>query len=182
MANRRLQNWGGIPHHKGMIAETIPAWLDLYLDKIHRLDLMGGKKPNHILVNEYLPGQGIMPHLDGDLFYPTITTVSVGSHTVLRFSEPTDQKIVEYKPVISFLLEPRSLLVLQDQLFNNYLHCIEEVESDFIDDTILNLNMCSNKLYVKGSFVKRDTRLSLTIRHVPKTTSFKIFGNKNVYK
>lgn len=177
LSNRRLQNWGGIPHHKGMIAEVIPAWLDNYLERIHSLDIMGGKRPNHVLVNEYLPGQGIMPHRDGDLFYPTITTVSVGSHTVLRFSEPTDKKIVEYQPVFSFLLEPRSLLVLQDRLFSHYLHCIEEVDKDYLDDTVDNLKMCSDK-FVPGTTVSRDTRISLTIRHVPKTTIFKIFGNK----
>ena len=38
----------------------------------------GQVRPNHILLNEYLPGQGIIPHLDGDLFYPTIATVSLG--------------------------------------------------------------------------------------------------------
>lgn len=25
LSNRRLQNWGGIPHPKGMIAEEIPS-------------------------------------------------------------------------------------------------------------------------------------------------------------
>ena len=38
----------------------------------------GQVRPNHILLNEYLPGQGIIPHIDGDLFYPTIATVSLG--------------------------------------------------------------------------------------------------------
>src|SRR5256885_13581058 len=26
--------------------------------------------PNHVLINEYLPGQGIMPHEDGPAYYP----------------------------------------------------------------------------------------------------------------
>ena len=43
----------------------------------------GTVKPNHILLNEYLPGQGISPHLDGDLFYPTIATVSLGNSIVI---------------------------------------------------------------------------------------------------
>lgn len=162
-----------------MIAESIPPWLDNYLEKIHELKLMGGNKPNHVLVNEYLSGQGIMPHLDGSLFYPTITTISLGSHTVLKFSEPSaDEGSMNMNTVFSFLLEPRSLLVLQHKLFHHYLHCIEEVTEDLIDDSIVNLNMCSNK-YVKGNKVSRDTRISMTIRHVPKTTSFKIsIGNK----
>ena len=39
-----------------------------------------GKRPNHVLVNEYLPGQGIMPHTDGPLFHPTIATVFNAVH------------------------------------------------------------------------------------------------------
>ncbi|XP_004927141.1 alpha-ketoglutarate-dependent dioxygenase alkB homolog 6 [Bombyx mori] len=174
LSNRRLQNWGGVPHNKGMIAETIPTWLDLYLERIHKLNVMCGRRPNHVLVNEYTPGQGIMPHLDGNLFYPTITTISVGSHIVLKFLKPTtDNEKVEMQPMFSFLLEPRSLLILQDKLFSHYLHSIEELNEDVIDDSIVNLNMCSDK-YVRGETYKRCTRISLTIRHVPKTTSFKI--------
>lgn len=41
--------------------------------------------PNHVLINEYLPGQGIMPHEDGPAFYPVISTISLGSHTILDF-------------------------------------------------------------------------------------------------
>ncbi|KAM3955886.1 alpha-ketoglutarate-dependent dioxygenase alkB homolog 6 [Aphomia sociella] len=179
LSNRRLQNWGGIPHTNGMIAETIPTWLDKYLENIHKLNVMDGKRPNHVLVNEYLPGQGIMPHLDGSLFYPTITTISVGSHIVLKFLEPNQQTDeIEMSPVFSLLLEPRSLLILQDKLFSYYLHCIEELTEDMLDHTVANLNMCSDK-FVNGSVVPRNTRVSLTIRHVPKTTSFKInIGNK----
>ncbi|XP_028177874.1 alpha-ketoglutarate-dependent dioxygenase alkB homolog 6 [Ostrinia furnacalis] len=179
LSNRRLQNWGGIPHAKGMIAETIPPWLDTYLERIHSLDVMDGKRPNHVLVNEYLPGQGIMPHLDGSLFYPTITTISLGSHIVLKFLEPgDDENDVSMTHAFSLLLEPRSLLILQDELFSHYLHCIEELTEDNLDDTIANLNMCSNN-YTTGSTIPRDTRISLTIRHVPKTTTFKLnIGNK----
>ena len=31
LANRRLQNWGGVPHPKGMIAETMPVWLKVII-------------------------------------------------------------------------------------------------------------------------------------------------------
>lgn len=116
LSNRRLQNWGGVPHNKGMIAESMPTWLDNYLEMIHRLNVMNDKRPNHVLVNEYLPGQGIMPHLDGSLFYPTITTISVGSHIVLKFLKPDTDNVATVH-AFSFLLEPRSLLVLQDELF-----------------------------------------------------------------
>ncbi|CAK1555065.1 unnamed protein product [Leptosia nina] len=173
LSNRRLQNWGGIPHNKGMVAETIPKWLDTYLQKIHKLDLMCDKKPNHVLINEYLPGQGILPHLDGSLFYPTITTISVGSHIVLNFYEPISQDEANLKPQFSFLLEPRSLLILQDQLFSRFLHGIEEIEEDNINASIQNLDMCS-EAYKTGMCIPRATRVSLTIRHVPKTSAFKL--------
>jgi alkylated DNA repair protein alkB family protein 6 len=32
----------------------------VFTERIGKLDLFGGKQPNHVLVNEYLPGQGIM--------------------------------------------------------------------------------------------------------------------------
>nr|XP_054758427.1 alpha-ketoglutarate-dependent dioxygenase alkB homolog 6-like isoform X2 [Lytechinus pictus] len=60
LSNRRLQNWGGLPHPKGMIAEEVPKWLDVYANKIAELGVFGDHIPNHVLVNEYQSGQGIM--------------------------------------------------------------------------------------------------------------------------
>jgi len=87
LANRRLQNWGGVPHPKGMLAEPLPSWLSPLVSRVAEVEVpasddkqqrifTSGKTPNHVLVNEYLPGQGIMPHTDGPLFHPTIATVS----------------------------------------------------------------------------------------------------------
>ena len=45
-----------------------------------------------MLVNEYLAGQGIMAHTDGPLYYPTIATITLGSHTVLDFYKHLDAK------------------------------------------------------------------------------------------
>lgn len=84
--------------------------------KIACLGVFGENTPNHVLVNEYTPGQGIMvitsctlsiqgssskcvinflchapfcqPHLDGALYHPVVTTVSIGSHTLLDFYHP----------------------------------------------------------------------------------------------
>lgn len=42
------------------------------------------------MVNEYKSGQGIMTHFDGPLFYPIITIISCGSHTILEFYEAID--------------------------------------------------------------------------------------------
>ena len=78
LTRRRLQNWGGIPHPNGMISEPIPQvlkkiksllhfhhffflqWLQCCMDKVANLGIFGEKKPNHVLINEYKPNEGIM--------------------------------------------------------------------------------------------------------------------------
>ena len=133
---------------------------------------------NHVLLNEYLPGQGIMPHLDGPLFYPTISTISLGSTTLLNFYRERDEGEGESlqfadRLVTSLFVQPRSLLVLKDDMYEKYLHGIEEIHQDVISDKICNLNDSS----VIGQAFPRSTRISLTIRHVPKTTKMKFkFG------
>jgi hypothetical protein len=37
-----------------------PQWLLVFTQKIGKLHLFGGKQQNHVLVNEYQPGEGIM--------------------------------------------------------------------------------------------------------------------------
>lgn len=177
LSHRRLQNWGGIPHPKGMIAEKLPEWLLVFTEKIGKLDLFGGKQPNHVLVNEYQPGEGIMPHLDGPLFYPTITTISCGSHTMLNFYRPRhlheDAQPVDNLKVVSLLLERRSLVVLQDDMYNEYLHTIPEVQYDTVSGAEVNLELCSGR-YAIGAQLQRTIRISLTVRHVPHTTKLRI--------
>lgn len=68
----------------------------------------------------------------------------------------------------SLLLEPRSLLILQETCYHHYLHGIDERTSDKITDKVLNVNECSSIMLSEE--LTRETRISLTIRHVPKTT------------
>lgn len=162
-----------------MIAETIPSWLQNYVDRINQLNgvFEDGKKANHVLVNEYLSGQGIMPHSDGPLFYPTITTISCGSHTMLEFHEPQesdDGVSMERVSVAKLFVEPRSLLILKDDMYNKYLHSIAEVDEDVIDESISNLSRIISEDHRVGCVLKRTKRLSFTIRHVPKTSKMKI--------
>lgn len=55
-----LLHSGGLPHPKGMLAEKLPDWLLKYTNKISSLGAFAGKAANHVLVNEYKPGEGIM--------------------------------------------------------------------------------------------------------------------------
>ncbi|XP_076167515.1 putative RNA/DNA demethylase ALKBH6 [Ptiloglossa arizonensis] len=176
LSHRRLQNWGGIPHPNGMIAEEIPTWLRKYINKVSSCNVFEKEKlPNHVLINEYLPGQGIMAHSDGPLFYPIVTTISCGSHTLLDFYKRLDStQLQKLNLEFSLLLERRSLFILQGDLYHHYLHSIAERDMDVISKSVIkNLNICKEQ-FSEEQILKRDIRLSLTIRHVPKTSKLKL--------
>ncbi|CAI6364144.1 unnamed protein product [Macrosiphum euphorbiae] len=176
LKNRRLQNWGGIPHAKGLIPETIPDWLQGFVDRVESLQVFPRtNRPNHVLINEYLSGQGIMPHLDGSLFFPTISTINCGSHTVLNFYKPlkTDIEVVSSEKVYSLLLQRRSLLILKDKMYTEYMHGIEEITNDIIDDKISNITFCGSNIQ-NGIPLTRNKRISLTIRNVPRVSKFNL--------
>ncbi|XP_057667245.1 alpha-ketoglutarate-dependent dioxygenase alkB homolog 6 [Diorhabda carinulata] len=168
LSNRRLQDYGGVPHEKGMIPEKIPNWLQIYLNKIKELGVFDNCEPNHVLVNEYSPGQGIMPHTDGPLFYPTICTISCGSHTILEFVENDARR----KKVCDVFLEECSLVIIKDDLYSKYLHSICERKFDTMKDCV-NLELCTKN--AQDEVLERSTRISLTIRNVPKTLKINFF-------
>lgn len=61
LSGRRLQNHGGIVHTKGLIPSPLPRWLQGLADRLHAdIPLFGDKAPNHVLINSYHPGEGIM--------------------------------------------------------------------------------------------------------------------------
>ncbi|KAM6934928.1 putative inactive tRNA-specific adenosine deaminase-like protein 3 isoform 2-T2 [Xenentodon cancila] len=182
LLGRRLQNWGGLPHPKGMLAEKIPDWLQTYCEKISSLGAFSGKAANHVLVNEYKEGEGIMPHEDGPLYHPTVTTISLGSHTLLDFYRPLSSldgeapQTEENRYLFSLLVKPRSLLILQDDMYQRLLHGIKGSAQDTLTDKVVNLSATGA---VPGEALTRGTRVSLTIRHVPKVMKTKlVLGRK----
>ncbi|XP_032984432.1 alpha-ketoglutarate-dependent dioxygenase alkB homolog 6 isoform X3 [Rhinolophus ferrumequinum] len=137
LSGRKLQNWGGLPHPRGMVPERLPLWLQRYVDKVSDLSLFGGLPANHVLVNQYLPGEGIMPR-------------------------PPP------RPAISLLLEPRSLLVLRGAAYTRLLHGIAASRVDPLDTASLPLNAAACPSARPGACLVRGTRVSLTIRRVPR--------------
>nr|XP_048294527.1 alpha-ketoglutarate-dependent dioxygenase alkB homolog 6 isoform X2 [Myodes glareolus]XP_048294535.1 alpha-ketoglutarate-dependent dioxygenase alkB homolog 6 isoform X2 [Myodes glareolus] len=159
-----------------MVPERLPPWLQRYVDKVSDLSLFGGLPANHVLVNQYLPGEGIMPHEDGPLYYPTVSTISLGSHTVLDFYEPRqpeddvpiEQPRPSPQPITSLLVEPRSLLVLRGTAYTHLLHGIAATLVDELDAASLPPNAAACQSALPGAHLVRGTRVSLTIRRVPR--------------
>ena len=60
MAARGGASPGGNPHPKGTVLEPLPPWLEAYAARLGDLGIFGGARPNHVLINEYRPGEGIM--------------------------------------------------------------------------------------------------------------------------
>ena len=84
-----------------------------------------------VLVNEYLPGQGIMPHEDGKSFYPVVSTLSLGSHTILDLYEYSDEvkddetaRAIKQNPLCSIFIPARSLFILTGDLYTECL-CVQ---------------------------------------------------------
>ena len=130
------------------------------------------KAPNHVLVNEYKPGQGIFPHEDGDAYHPIVATVSLASTLVLDIHEKKGPEKTDGDgaPKWRILQEPRSLLITTGGLYRDYLHGIAEVE---VDENLAQVGICNwdllgNSTLFECGTNKRTTRISLTFRDVLK--------------
>ena len=54
-----------------------PPWLQALAERLHRETSAFDRVPEQVIVNEYLPGQGISTHIDHRGFGPAIYTVSL---------------------------------------------------------------------------------------------------------
>lgn len=87
------------------------------------------------------------------------------------------QTSFEDRFLTSILLEPKSLVFVCDDMYKTYLHGISERTVDKISNSIANIEMCEMAQSVEA--LTRTTRVSLTIRHVPKVLKAKfLFGKK----
>ncbi|KAI9812135.1 MAG: hypothetical protein M1827_004801 [Pycnora praestabilis] len=128
--------------------------------------------PNHVLVNEYQPGQGIMAHEDGAAYHPVVATVSLGGSTVLDIYEKTDEGKRGMDPSWRILQEPRSLLITSDSMYKDYMHGIAEVDVDeqLNPKTVVNWDLLGSPGKIENAQLKRQTRTSLTYRDVLKVS------------
>ena len=126
--------------------------------------------PNHVLVNEYQPGEGIMPHEDGPAYSPITATVSLGGHTVLEIYMKNEKGEREPGHTSRILQEPRSLLVTTGDMYKDTLHGISEImmDRDLGPEQIVNWKLVGDKTLFQDGTAERHTRVSLTYRDVLK--------------
>jgi alkylated DNA repair protein alkB homolog 6 len=138
--------------------------------------------PNHVLINEYLPGQGIMPHKDGPAYYPVVCTVSLGASLCLEIYGSKEDGATEDVPRWRILQEPRSLLITTGELYTDYLHGIAEVEEyvNLNPSTVSNWDLLRSPNEIINGRLERQARTSLTYRDVIKVSELgaKLIGKR----
>jgi alkylated DNA repair protein alkB family protein 6 len=81
-------------------------------------------------VNAYEPGEGILPHQDGPLYYPAVAIVSLGAGAVMRFTphasllESSGDAAAPPPQGARVWLPRRSLLLFAEDAYTAYLHGI----------------------------------------------------------
>ena len=147
---RRVQHYGFKYDYRArkvnldMHIGELPKWLKVVSEKLQK----EGHTPevaDQVIINEYLPGQGISSHIDCEpCFTDTIVSLSLGSGCVMNFTNTSDKKKI---PV---WLVPRSLVVLSGKARDTWLHGIAARKWDEWD----------------GQKHERKRRVSLTFRKV----------------
>ena len=128
--------------------------------------------PNHVLINEYQPGEGIMPHTDGPAYESCTATISFGCSDVIfklwprqqhhdTESHSTSIQPVADLPALEVILHGNGSLVL----FTNdaYLNHCHEIREGVLEEITSSNGVCGNDVN-GGTLVKRGYRISLTFR------------------
>ena len=100
------------------------------------------QKMEQLIINEYLPGQGIGPHTDHVKFFgPIIICITIGSGCEIEFRNKTgDEKIIYVKP--------KSIYIMSGESRYSWTHAIKPKKDD--------------------NGIERSTRYSLTFRTINK--------------
>jgi alkylated DNA repair dioxygenase AlkB len=97
--------------------------------------------PNQLIINQYLPGQGIAAHIDHTArFGDKIACVTIGSGIEIEFTRGAEKKTI--------YVEPNSLYVMSGEARYKWKHEIIARRADLVD----------------GKTIPRGTRVSLTYR------------------
>lgn len=175
LSGRRLQCWGGRPEDKeNFRPEPLPPWLRRIAQCLVEAGVFPpDMPPNHVLLNEYRRGQGILPHTDGLYYHPLTATLSLGGSAIMTFSPRIAASAVgtvASVPSAEVLLRPRSVVVFTDEAYTDYLHAIAECESETVGGVAPAVNLDTSDASLGDEIYRPSIRLSLTFRFVPCNT------------
>ncbi|PTB81139.1 hypothetical protein M440DRAFT_1435002 [Trichoderma longibrachiatum ATCC 18648] len=175
LTHRRLQTWPSDLVNNKLLDAPLPAWLETPIvprllslplpddgdSRKHIFAESPHQRPNHVLINEYPPGIGIMPH-------KLSTMANLGASLCLNLYRSKEDGALDPEPAWRILQEPRSLLITTDTLYTDYLHGIADAEEDLdlSADTIVNWPLLRDPEAFAGGRNPRQTRTSLTYRDV----------------
>ena len=179
LRGRRLQNLGGLPRAppEGMTKEPLPGWVASICDGLVAAGVFPPEAPpNHVLLNEYHPGQGIDAHRDGPLYEPRVAILSLGSTCSFDFVSNDEAR----EPLCSLLLPRRGLLIFGDDAYHTHLHTVPALTSDAERPGLVRLDQPAQQQQagqqqeateaaaaaVPPSPMPRGRRISLTVRRV----------------
>lgn len=122
----------------------LPTWGAQLAERLYH-DGYTSARPDQLIVNEYQPGQGIARHIDCvPCFGGTILSISLGSTCVMELTH------TQSRERLSILLEPGSLLIMQDEARYRWKHGIPPRKLDVY----------------RGQPWVRQRRVSLTFRTI----------------
>jgi alkylated DNA repair dioxygenase AlkB len=140
---RRRQLFGQTYGRKQTKARALPEWGRLLAEKV--AGTVGCSQPfDQMLVNEYLPGQGIALYRDYAPFDRTVASISLLSPCIMDLRRVADSHRE------SILLARRSLLVLSDEARYEWEHGIARRKKDLWNGTV----------------IQRTRRISVTYRRL----------------
>jgi alkylated DNA repair dioxygenase AlkB len=101
-------------------------------------------QPDQVIINEYVPGEGIKPHKDRAYYENQICGVNLGSGCIMRFIKGMNDEVIDIE------IPRRSLYVMQDDARKKWKHAIPPRKKDNIE----------------GMVKHRERRVSITYRKV----------------
>jgi len=101
-------------------------------------------QPDQVIINEYVPGEGIKSHKDRAYYENQICGVNLGSGCIMRFIKGKDEEVIDIE------IPQRSLYLMQDDARKKWNHGIPPRKKDNIS----------------GTLKHRDRRVSITYRKV----------------
>ena len=148
---RRLQYYGyrnelEKPYNLIPFPVPIPELIQQLSEEIVKQKILT-YQPDQVIINEYVPGEGIKPHKDRAYYENQICGVNLGSGCVMKFIKGKNIEVVDVE------VPRRSLYVMQDDARKKWSHGIPPRKKD-------NIN---------GNISHRERRVSITYRKVKST-------------